>query len=260
LTYEVKLGVFEGPIDLLLHLITRQKVDIYEVSLATMTDEFLHAIDGLALDLESATGFLVVAASLLELKSARLLPSRSGDGASDGFLEERDLLLARLVECATYRTAGEWIATRLAQGALYSPRSVALEERFADLAPDLLARVVPADIVAAAVRVLAPKPQVELDTSHIAPITASVKDAIIGVCSLLAEVGHASFAELCPPEAPRIEVVVRFIALLELLKAGAVELSQATRFGEIHATWTGEGDISEVVADAEEYALIEERP
>lgn len=258
MAYEVKLEVFEGPIDLLLHLITRQKVDIYEVSLATMTDDYLNAIKGLALDLETATGFLVIAASLLELKSARLLPSRSDDGSTDSLLEERDLLLARLVECATYRTAGEWISAGLAHGALFTPRSVALEERFADLAPDLLARVSPLDVSAAAVRVLAPKPQVELDTSHIAPITASVKAAIGGVASVLADRGSASFEELCPPETPRIEVVVRFLALLELLKAGAVELSQATRFGEIHARWTGEGDVLEVMAEAEEYALVEE--
>ncbi|MDQ3878584.1 MAG: segregation/condensation protein A [Actinomycetota bacterium] len=257
--YEVRLEVFEGPLDLLLHLITRQKVDIYEVSLSTITDEYLRAIDGMALDLESATGFLVVAASLLELKSARLLPSRSGDDGVDALLEERDLLLARLVECATYRTAGEWISAALASGAAFVPREVALEERFQDLAPDVLARVSPADVARAAADVLAPKPLVELDTSHIAPITASVKDAIVRVAAVLAERGGASFAELCPKTTPRIEVVVRFIALLELLKAGAVELSQATRFGEIHATWTGEGDVDEVVLDAEEYALMEEQ-
>lgn len=257
--YEVRLEVFEGPLDLLLHLITRQKVDIYDVSLATITDEYLRAIDGMALDLESATGFLVVAASLLELKSARLLPSRSGDDGIDPLLEERDLLLARLVECATYRSAGEWISTALAAGNAFVARDVALEERFQDLAPDLLARVRPADVAAAAAGVLAPKPRVQLDTSHIAPITASVKDAIAHVAAVLSERGGVAFAELCPERTPRIEVVVRFLALLELLKAGAVELSQATRFGEIHATWTGEGDVDEIVLDAEEYALIEEQ-
>lgn len=260
MAYEVRLGVFEGPLDLLLHLITRQKVDIYEVSLATITDEYLRAIDGMELDLETATAFLVVAASLLELKSARLLPSRSGDEGTDPLLEERDLLLARLVECATYRTAGEWLAAALAHGSLYHPREVPLEERFADLAPDLLARVRPEHVAQAAARMLAPKPRVELDTSHIAPITASVKEAIGYVAGVLGERGAASFLELCPPSSPRIEVVVRFLALLELMKAGAVELSQASRFGEIRARWTGEGDLDEVLMEAEEYAMTEEQP
>src|ERR687892_741338 len=107
--HEVKLEVFEGPIDLLLHLITRQRVDIYDVSIATITEEYVAALEQMeGIDLETATGFLVVAATLLELKSARLLPGRSADDYDGKLLEERDLLLARLIECATYRRAGQW--------------------------------------------------------------------------------------------------------------------------------------------------------
>src|SRR3990170_8750914 len=110
MAYEVKLEVFEGPIDLLLHLITRQRVDIYDVSISTIPDEYLKAVEQMTqLDLEIATGFLVVAATLLELKSARLLPSRRMDEAEAQLLEERDLLLARLVECTTFREAGVWV-------------------------------------------------------------------------------------------------------------------------------------------------------
>ncbi len=112
--YEVKLEVFEGPIDLLLHLITRQRVDIYEVSISTITEEYLRAVGALDdLDLEAATGFLVVAATLLELKSARLLPARDADDEEGGLLEARDMLLARLVELATFREAGAWLAVEL---------------------------------------------------------------------------------------------------------------------------------------------------
>ena len=126
MAHEVRLEVFEGPIDLLLHLITRQRVDIYEVSIATITDEYLQALGAMeGLDLEAATGFLVVAATLLELKSARLLPAPDRDDDGDlALLEERDLLLARLVECATFREAGAWLFAGLQRGTDFHPRDV----------------------------------------------------------------------------------------------------------------------------------------
>ena len=257
MAYEVKLEVFEGPIDLLLHLITKQRVDIYEVSLATITDEFLAAVGSMEeVDLEVATGFLVVAATLLELKSFRLLPSRGPDDADGKLLEERDLLLARLVECATYRVAGEWIATGLESGAAFHPRAGGLEDAFLDLAPDLLANTRLEHVLRAAEVALAPKPEVVLDTSHVAPIRASVRDAIVEVSRRLqAGPGPVGFEELCAGAGQRIDVVVRFLALLELFKAGAIDLGQTDRFGDIHASWTGEVDAQAVVEDAEEYAV-----
>ena len=124
MTHEVRLEVFEGPIDLLLHLITRQRVDIYEVSIAEITDEYLKALGAMeGLDLEAATGFLVVAATLLELKSIRLLPAPDRDNDGDlALLEERDLLLARLVECATFREAGAWLFAGLQRGTNFHAR------------------------------------------------------------------------------------------------------------------------------------------
>lgn len=256
MAYEVRLEVFEGPIDLLLHLITRQRVDIYEVSIATITEEYLAAVDRMeTLDLETATGFLVVAATLLELKSARLLPHRSWDEGDVAMLEERDLLLARLVECATFRGAGSWLSGALEAGEAFHGRSVALEGPLAALAPDLLARVTTDDIGWAAARALAPRPVPELDTSHVAPIRASVREAIVTIAGLLMNRPQVSFAEVCPPGTPRIEVVVSFLALLELYKAGAVDIGQAERFGEIQATWTGEVSAGAVADEAEEYAL-----
>jgi segregation and condensation protein A len=253
--YEVKLEVFEGPIDLLLHLITKQRVDIYEVSLATITDEYLRAVTAIeGLDLESATGFLVVAATLLELKSARLLPSGEY-GEGDSLLEERDLLLARLVECATYREAGGWIAGGLKRGEDWHGRAVTLEEAFLSVAPDLLANTSVERVARAAGALLAPRPALVLDVTHVAPITASVADAILEVAARLKESSRVSFEELCGRSQERIEVVVRFLALLELFKAGAIDLQQADRFGAITASWTGATEVDEVVAGAEEYAI-----
>lgn len=255
MAYEVKLDVFTGPIDLLLHLITRQRVDIYEISLATITEDFLAALAQQDLDLESATGFLVVAATLLELKSARLLPSHRGDEDESQLLEERDRLLARLVECATFRDAGAWIASGLERGALYHGRSVGLEERYVGLAPDLLARVTTTSLASAAAVALAPKPELQLDTSHVAPIRVSVGDAIVDISGRLSGRRPTSFDLLCAGAGERIEIVVRFLALLELYKAGAIELSQDDRFGAITARWTGAVSAQEVVVDAEEYSI-----
>lgn len=253
--YEVKLEVFEGPLDLLLHLITRQRVDIYEVSIATITDEYLKAIDRMeSFDLETATGFLVVAATLLELKSARLLPSTRWGEDDEKLLEERDLLLARLVENATYRDAGAWMAAELAAGAGFHGRQVTIEPHLTAAAPDLLANTTVEDLIRAAERALAPKPVVEMDMSHVQPIRASVRDALVEVSARLRR-GPADFKELCGGLITRIEVVVRFLALLELFKAGAVDLSQGDRFAEIHARWTGDADEHDVIADIDEYVL-----
>jgi segregation and condensation protein A len=256
LGYEVKLDVFEGPVDLLLQLITKQRVDIYDVSIATITEEYQEAVaERRDLDLEAATGFLVVAATLLELKSVRLLPSPRLDEADVQLLEERDLLLARLVEVSTYREAGAWIAVGLHRGRQIFARSVVLEPRFAGLAPDPLATVGPGDVARAGARAFAPRPGLALDTSHITPITASVKDAILDVARAFLTVRTISFESLCRGLTNRIDIVVRFLALLELSKAGALELSQAERFGEITAIWTGEVEADEVAREAEEYSL-----
>jgi segregation and condensation protein A len=255
-TYTVSLDVFEGPIDLLLHLITRRRVDIYDVSLAGITDEYLAAMGTAGrLDLESATGFLIVAATLLELKSSRLLPRREEGDVDSQLLEERDRLLARLVECATYRAAGAWMGAGLARGSAFHPRTAGLEPQFAGLMPDVLVSLELDDLARAAGNALAPKPQLQLDVSHLAPIRVSVRDAILDLSGRLEGGGSRSFAALCGEGRERIEVVVRFLALLELFKAGAVELDQPERFGDIVARWTGEVGAEAVIEEADEYAV-----
>ena len=254
--HEVKLEVFEGPIDLLLHLITRQRVDIYDVSLSTITDEYLSVLSRLdGMDLEQATGFLVIAATLLELKSIRLLPARQGlDEEDQALLEERDLLLAKLVECATFREAGVDLHVALQAGSSTWPRQVALEEPYANLQPTVELRVTMAQFTRAAARVFSPAPrQLELDMAHVSPIRASVRDAIEDMVGALKRKGSLTFEELCGFGLPRIEVVVRFLGLLELFKAGAVDLSQDDRFGAIQASWTGDADTEEIMAEVEEY-------
>jgi segregation and condensation protein A len=254
--HAVRTDVFEGPIDLLLHLITRRRVDIYEVPLAAIARDYLAVVSAMdGLDLEAATGFLVVAATLLELKSNRLLPADEG-GPEEGLLvEERDALLARLVECSTLRAAGTWLAARLDEGSRLWPRTAGLEPRYAGLAPDPLATTTLADVARAAAVALAPAPPAPaLDTSHLERAVASVRDAIVTVAERLRAADEVGFRRLCAGAQGRAEVVARFLALLELFKNGAVELAQASRFGEIVARWTGEVSVEEVLAEAEDYA------
>jgi segregation and condensation protein A len=259
--YQVKLDMFEGPIDLLLQLITRQRVQIYDVSLATITGEYLQVVAGMeSLDLEAATGFLLVAATLLELKSTRLLPSTALDGSDLELLEERDLLLARLIECSTFREAGTWIALGLEEGAAFHGRAVALESEFLDVAPDLLQNVTPDKLCRAAGKVLVVKPTPSLDISHLAPIRVSVRDAITEVSGRLLSAGEMSFEDLCRGSEDKMQLIVRFLALLELLKSGAILLEQATLFGEIVARWTGQVDPAAIASEVDEYSMDQGGP
>nr|MBA3432040.1 segregation/condensation protein A [Actinomycetota bacterium] len=234
------------------------RVDIYDVPLAAITDEYIGAVaDMRSVDLETATGFLVVASALLELKSARLLPRSSEDESQLALLEQRDLLLARLLECATYRAAGGWMDGQLKRGEARYARALPLPPDLAvSVAKQPLALSV-ADLTAAAVRALAPRPNPEIDTSYIPLGTASVRDAIAEVGRRLVETGSITLVDLCPPHLRRGDVVVRFLALLELYKAGAVALEQTERFGDIRATWTGDTEVGDVLEVAEEYALEE---
>ena len=255
MVHEVKTEVFEGPIDLLLGLITRQRVDIYDVSLSAITEEYLQVLERLDdLDLEQTTGFLVVAATLLELKSARLLPNSVAEEADPRLLEERDLLLAKLVELSTFREAGAWLSSQLTAGEGFIGRVAALEPHLQHLVPDPLVGLTGGHLARAAARALTPKPVVELDTSHVTPLRESVRDAIEEITRHLEE-GQKTFRQLCGPGRTRIEVVVRFLALLELFKAGAVDMLQGDRFGEITAAWTGDVDAHSILDEADEYML-----
>lgn len=240
---DVSTPVFEGPFDLLLHLILKEQVDIHEVNLSVIVDAYLAELATMqSLDLEVATEFLLIAATLVELKARRLLPGREDVDLDEelALWEERDLLLARLLECKTFKDVGQ-VFSRLADAAdrTYA-RTCGPDERFATLMPDLLEGVKPKQIHAAYVRASTPKIVPKVDLFHVAVIKASVGDALTELIDELPRIGRIGFRRLTADLAERMEVIVRFLALLELFKQGYVELDQGERFGDIEIVWVGD--------------------
>jgi segregation and condensation protein A len=239
--YVVRTEVFEGPFDLLLHLIARQRVDIWQVSLSRITEDYLAEVRRMRqLNLEVATEFLVVAATLLELKAARLLPAPDADpDEAEAALEERDLLFARLLQYRAYKQVAELFAARLAEQAAYLPRRVGAEDVLKGIAPDLLAGVEPEELARMAAAALTPTPPPEVTTTHIAPPKLSVAEAVADLAERLRQRGSSSFEDLVGKQAVPIEVVVGLLALLELYKRSLVEIEQTATFGDIAVRWTG---------------------
>ncbi|MFM8530730.1 MAG: segregation and condensation protein A [Ilumatobacteraceae bacterium] len=255
MAFEVATPVFEGPFDLLLHLILQEQVDIHEVSLARIVDAFLTAIERReSLDLDIATEFLLIAATLVELKARRLLPGREDVDLDEelALWEERDLLLARLLECKTFKDVGQVFErfSRLADSSW--ARVAGPEEPFASMVPDLLEGTTLASLARAAERALAPKPVPKVELHHVTPVRVTVADAVEEMIDELPRVGRISFRRLTDGLVDRIEVVVRFLALLELYKQGLVELEQSERFGDIQVVWAG-GDLESVSVAIDDY-------
>jgi segregation and condensation protein A len=257
--FTVSIPVFEGPFDLLLHLISREQVDLWEVSLATIVDAYVETLAamGPVLDLDGATEFLLIAAVLVDLKAHRLLPEPETVDLDEevALWEERDLLLSRLLECKTFKDAAGAL-TRLMDAAGRSwPRTAGLEERFASLAPDPLAGVSPEKLRDALRAVLSPRPAPRVALDHIHQIRTTVADAVAELTEELPRVGRISFARLTDGLVERLDVIVRFLALLELYKQGMVELDQAGTFAELRVCWTG-GDEDAVLdpSAVEEYS------
>jgi segregation and condensation protein A len=243
--YEVSTPVFEGPFDLLLHLILKEEVDLWEISLARIVDAFCAEVEQMErVDLDGATEFLLIAATLVELKARRLLPGRDDVDIDEELLrfEERDLLLARLLECKTFQDAARVLNARIAEAARSAPRTAGPEEPFRSLAPDPLERLALDAFVAAARRGLAPKVEPEVRTDHVAPIRASVRDAIETVLALLPGSGTVAFRDLAAGASAKLEVIVRFLAVLELFKQGVVDLEQVENFGELVVRPLGAGE------------------
>jgi segregation and condensation protein A len=244
--YEVQTPVFEGPFDLLLHLILSEQVDLYEISLSTIVDGYLGELERMdQLNLEMASEFLLIAATLVELKSRRLLPHGDELDLDDelALWEERDLLLHRLVECKTFKEAAIALSALASDAERTVGRTVGVDERYLGLMPDLLAGVTPFDLRLAYLRAVAPKPQPRIDLDHVAPIRASVTDAIAELVEELPRVGRITFRALTGDLVERLEVVVRFLAVLELFKVGMVDLDQPRTFGDIQVVWLGrDGD------------------
>jgi segregation and condensation protein A len=243
-TYQVKLEVFQGPFDLLLHLIAKRELDIYEVSLAAITEEYLEHLKQMReLDLEVATEFLVVAATLIEMKAGRLLPGPPRDEEDLLALSERDVLIARLLEYRAFKDAAARFAELIDANAGYVGREAGPGADFAHLIPDVLAKVSVHRLADLAVTALTPKEPPHVDTSHITPIRVSVGDAAKEIAARLQQTGTATFRALASDAGNKLEVIVRFLALLELVKRGYADVAQSTNFGEIEATWIAGKDV-----------------
>ena len=246
MSFDVDTPVYTGPFDMLLQLILREQVDIYEVSLSTIVDAYLAEIDKMRdLDLDVATSFLLIAATLVELKARRLLPNMVDMDLDDEFAlwEERDLLLARLLEAKTFKDVATVFA-RLAEDADCSfPRLVGPDERFADVMPDMLEGTSLTRLRNAAIAALTPRPVPTVDLFHVNPITTTVADAVAELIDELPRVGTISFRRLTGDLVDRIEVIIRFLAVLELFKQGVVEIDQPERFGDIEIAWCADADV-----------------
>ncbi len=252
--YEVRTAVYEGPFDLLLHLILRQEVDLFEVSLSTIVDEYLAELDRMeSLDLELATELLLIAATLVELKARRLLPVPEDLELDEELLrfEERDLLLARLLDCKTFKDAADALSALMRAADRSVPRIAGPEEPFRSLVPDPLERLKLTRLRDAARRVLAPKPTPHVEADHIAPIRASVAEAIEVVLDALPEGVAVSFRDLTRGLGARLDVIVRFLAVLELFKQGVVDLDQPTTFGELLVRRLRSGELLDAASIAD---------
>lgn len=249
--YEVRSAGFEGPFDLLLHLILKEQVDLYEVRLSRIVDDYLAYLDRMErLDLEVTTEFLLIAATLVELKTRRLLPVSDELDLDEelALWEERELLLHRLVECKTFKEAATSLQVMVQEAGRCWPRVAGVDERFANLVPDLLAGITPGDIRRAFLAAVAPKPVPRVDLDHVAPIRASVTDALAELMDELPRLGRITFRRLTDGLVDRLDVVVRFLAVLELFKRGLIDVDQVQTFGDITISWIGSQDHGELDA------------
>jgi segregation and condensation protein A len=240
--FEVHLDIFEGPFDLLLGLISKHKLDITEVSLSQVTDEFIAYIKQRSggWDLDQVSYFLLVAATLLDLKAARLLPSGEVEDEEDlALLEARDLLFARLLQYRAYKEVAAIFAGRMAASAKRFPRRVPLEARFAGLLPELLFAIGPAEFAALAARALTPKAPPVVSTEHIHAAFVSIREQAVLMAGRLRALGKASFRQLSAGAAGNYEIVASFLALLELYREDVVSFEQVAPLGELYVSWTG---------------------
>lgn len=242
--FVVTLDVFSGPFDLLLGLIAKHKLDVTEVALSKVTDDFIAFIRarGPGWDLDHASQFLVVAATLLDLKAARLLPATEVEDEDDlALLEARDLLFARLLQYRAYKEVAAEFGVRMAAEARRHPRVVRMEPRFADVLPEVLLGLGPAEFAALAARVLEPKPPPSVPVQHVHAPLVSVREQAVLLGEHLRNARVATFRSLTR-DCDTLLLVARFLALLELYREGAVAFDQVAPMGELHVRWTGPDD------------------
>ncbi|MFE7813472.1 segregation and condensation protein A [Streptomyces sp. NPDC057433] len=251
--FKVRLSNFEGPFDLLLQLISKHRLDVTEVALSRVTDEFMAYIRALGpdWDLDETTEFLVVAATLLDLKAARLLPAAELEDEADlALLEARDLLFARLLQYRAYKRIAEIFSRRLDEEARRYPRTVGLEAQHAELLPEVVISIGAQGFARLAVKAMQPRPEPQVYVDHIHAPLVSVQEQAGIVVARLKELGEAGFRTLTEDTDDTLTVVARFLALLELYREKAVALDQETALGELTVRWTGgDGDAAPAVTD-----------
>ena len=246
--FEVRLSNFEGPFDLLLTLISKHQLDVTEVALSRVTDEFIAYIRALgpSWDHGQATEFLVVAATLLDLKAARLLPAAEVEDEEDlALLEARDLLFARLLQYRAYKQVAAHFGTLERAQSRRFPRAVPLEPRFAELMPEVLLTITPEQLARIAAEALRPKPPPTVSTAHVHSPRVSVREHAVILRERLARSGRSTFRALTQDCQHTVELVARFLALLELYRESVVAFDQVAPLGELWVRWTGSADDTE---------------
>ena len=250
--FEVHLDNFDGPFDLLLQLISRHKLDITEVALSQVTDEFIAYIKaaGDSWDLDQTSQFMVVAATLLDLKAARLIPSGEVEDPEDlALLEARDLLFARLLQYRAFQRVATYLAATFeAQGRRF-PREVGMEPRFARLMPELTISISSARLAALAAKAMAPRQASVLSLAHMHAPVVSVREQAEMVVDRLRRQRAMTFRALTHDSSSMLTTVARFLALLELFRDGAVAFEQLTPLGELTIRWTGGDDAEWAISD-----------
>ncbi|MEW2061532.1 segregation/condensation protein A [Streptomyces sp. NPDC007002] len=251
--FTVRLVNFEGPFDLLLQLISKHKLDVTEVALSKVTDEFMAYIRAMGPDgdLDQTTEFLVVAATLLDLKAARLLPAAEVEDEADlALLEARDLLFARLLQYRAYKQIAEIFQGRLTSEARRHPRTVGLEDQYAELLPEVVISIGPEGFAKLAVKAMQPKPKPQVYVDHIHAPLVSVREQAGLVVERLRAAGEAvSFRTLTEDAPDTLTVVARFLALLELYREKAVTLDQDEALGDLLVAWCGGEGAEPLVTD-----------
>lgn len=243
LSFEIETEAYKGPIGLLLSLISAQKVDLWQLSISNLVDDYLAELEKMQLlDLEIATEFLVVASTLLELKCRRLLPDHDSSGLDEefAFFEERDLLIARLLEVKTYRDVSSALTALFEQGAKIYPHIGSLEEPYSSMMPDLLPGVTPQRLANSLRRFISAEPEEEVDTSHLPVHPVSISQAARSVVVKLLQIRKCTFDELMDQNSTKFEVVVAFLAVLELYRQSRILIEQRSSLGEIAIEWISE--------------------
>jgi len=266
-TFEVHLDVYSGPFDLLLGLIAKHKLDITEIALAAVTDEFIAHIRAQQAadaewDLGQASEFLLIAATLLDLKAARLLPQRGPEDDEDlALIEARDLLFARLLQYRAFKDIARTFGERMSTVGRMTPRQAGMEPHFARLLPELIMTITPEQLAMIAARALTPKPTPTVGLDHLHAPAVSVREQARLIGSRLRRDRVASFRSLVQDAESTLVIVARFLAVLELFRDAQVAFDQVEALGELTVRWTGsdQGDI-DVGDEFDEELVSSEQP